>query len=53
MIRIRKIGLKKTYKPSFMKWTEKEKEICWLIWGGIPVDIEWAKSIFVYKQFIK
>jgi len=36
-----------------MKWSKEEKEMCWLIWGGIPVDVEWAKNTLVYKEFIK
>lgn len=25
----------------------------YLIWGGVPIDIEWAMNTLVYKQFIQ
>lgn len=32
-------------------WTKEEKEICFLIWGAVPLDIQWAKNTQVWKSF--
>jgi len=29
---------------------KQEIEICFLIWGGVPIDVEWAKNTLVWKQ---
>lgn len=33
-------------------FTEIEREYCYRIWGGVPTDVEWAKSTLVWKNFI-
>ena len=38
--------------------TEKEeikllKEHAHLIWGGIPIDIQWALNTQIWKQYVK
>jgi hypothetical protein len=36
------------------KFTEEEliqyKEICFKIWGGVPLDVNWAMETPIYKQ---
>jgi len=34
-------------------WTKEEKEICLLIWGAIPINVEWAKKILMFVKTLK
>jgi len=31
----------------------KFEEIAWFIWGGIPIDREWAITTLVYQQYLE
>ena len=36
-----------------MKRTKLYEEICWNVFVGIPIDIEYAINTFVYKQYLE
>jgi len=41
------------WKKIYKGYNKKEQEVCWLIWGGVPVDHEWAKGTKVFKEAYK
>lgn len=41
------IEVKKKFLPG--EWEEYEK-ICLMIWGGTPLDYDWATSTGLYKE---
>jgi hypothetical protein len=42
-------GKEKVWNPSIEEFL-KYKEICFKIWGGMPLDVGWAKGTQIYKN---
>ena len=36
-----------------MIMTKNYKTICYILWGSVPIDIEWAVNTNIYKEYMK